>query len=358
MSFSWSTIKKPLVALAPMSGVSDIALRAISRRWGSDIEFSEFISTDAIHYKVAQYLGIGQPKGIRLSDENIAKCATDDEFWNDDKSMTLAKFIEEERPFIIQVFGPEPEHFNTAVRILSARFKPDGFDINFGCPARSVINNGAGSCLFLQPEIAKKIIQTVKTASGNIPTSIKLRASYKHVSAIEFLQAIEDAPYENITVHMRTYEQVHHGPVNLERGREVVNFAHQKDITCIVNGGIDSGAKAKEALDFTGADGIMVAQASLGNPFIFAEIKSYLETGQGRQVSWSERLETVKAHARLMFEHKGEHGIIEMRKHLVWYFKGFPNASDLRQKLVKIDTLTELEAALNQVALEPTLQTA
>jgi tRNA-dihydrouridine synthase B len=350
MSFSWSTIKKPLVALAPMSGVSDIALRTISRRWGSDIEFSEFISTDAVHYKCAQFLGIGQPKGVHLNEQDIIRCAEDDAFWADDKSMVLAKFIDEERPFIIQVFGNEPEHFNTTVRILNHRFKPDGFDINFGCPARSVVNNGAGSCLFLVPKTAKKIIETVKEASGNIPTSIKLRASYKHVSAIEFLHAIEGAPFENITVHMRTYEQVHHGPVNHERGKEVVQYAHAKGITCIVNGGIDSGAKAQEALQLTGADGIMVAQASLGNPFIFKQIKETLAGLTPREISWEDKIHTILQHAELMLEHKGEHGIIEMRKHLVWYFKGFPGASELRQKLVKVETMEDLKQILNDAA--------
>jgi nifR3 family TIM-barrel protein len=350
MSFSWSTIKKPLVALAPMSGVSDVGLRTISRRWGSDIEFSEFISTDAVHYKCAQYLGIGQPKGVHLSDEEILRCAQDDNFWIDDKSMTLGMFIEEERPFIIQVFGNEPEHFNTAVRILNHRFKPDGFDVNFGCPARSVVNNGAGSCLFLVPDVAKKIIETVKVASGNIPTSIKLRASYKHVSCIEFLNAIEGAPYENITVHMRTYEQVHHGPVNYERGKEVTTFAHAKGITCIVNGGIDSGMKAKEALDATGADGVMVAQASLGNPFIFKQIKQYLADGTTAEISWDDKINTIKQHAQLMLEHKGERGIIEMRKHLVWYFKGFPGASEIRAKLVKVETVADLDRILAEAA--------
>jgi tRNA-dihydrouridine synthase B len=352
MAFSWYSIKKPIVALAPMSGVSDIALRTISRRLGSDIEFSEFISTDAVHYKCAQYLGIGQPKGIQLDKGDIIRCASDDEFWKDDKSMVLATFIEEERPFIIQVFGNEPEHFDTAVRILNHRFKPDGFDINFGCPARSVVNNGAGSCLFLVPDVAKKIIETVKLASGNIPTSIKLRASYKHVSCMEFLRAIEGAPYENITVHMRTYEQVHHGPVNLERGKEVVDFAHRKGISCIVNGGIDSGIKAKQALDETLADGIMIAQGSLGNPFIFKQIKNYLAIETSPKISWTEKIDTIKEHAELMLEHKGERGIIEMRKHLVWYFKGFPGASEIRAKLVSIQSMDELVLLLD--SLKPT----
>src|SRR6185369_14365273 len=128
MNFSWSTIKKPVVALAPMSGVSDIATRSIARRWGSDITFSEFISVDALHYKP-----------------------------DNEKSLLLAKFIEAERPFIIQVFGRNPDHFATAVKLLNEKFHPDGFDVNFGCPARSVVNNGAGSCLFLEPALAKQI---------------------------------------------------------------------------------------------------------------------------------------------------------------------------------------------------------
>ena len=155
--FSWATIQKPLVALAPMSGVSDIAMRSIARSWGSDITFSEFISTDALHFKVASYLGIGQPKGVHLNTEDIIRVSTDKAFWENDKSFVLAKFIQQERPFIIQVFGNEPEHFYTAVTILTEVFKPDGFDINFGCPARSVINNGSGSCLFLQPSLAKNV---------------------------------------------------------------------------------------------------------------------------------------------------------------------------------------------------------
>jgi tRNA-dihydrouridine synthase B len=209
--FSWKTIPKPIVALAPMSGVSDIAMRSIARKWGSDITFSEFISTDALHYKVAHWLSLGQPKGIPISKEDILKCADDSVYWENDKSFVLAKFIEQERPFIIQVFGNEPEHFFTSVTLLNQVFKPDGFDINFGCPARSVINNGSGSCLFLKPDLAKKIIETVKLACDPLPVSIKLRASYKHVSALEFLQSIEGAPFENVTLHMRTYDQVHHG---------------------------------------------------------------------------------------------------------------------------------------------------
>ncbi len=357
-NFSWQTLPKPIVAFAPMSGVSDIAMRSIARRWGSDITFSEFISTDALHFKVAHHLGLGQPKGIHISTEDILRTLEDKAYWEDDKSFVLAKFIEEERPFIIQVFGNEPEHFNTTVTVLNHLFKPDGFDINFGCPARSVIHNGAGSCLFLQPELARTIIETVKAACDPLPVSIKLRASYKHVPALEFLQAIDGAPFENVTLHMRTYDQVHHGEPNWDSGKELKQYLATKGIPLIVNGGIASGEDAVKVLEYTGADGVMVAQASLGNPFIFSEIKAAIAGKTFKPVSLDQRIETVLAQTRIMLEHKGPRGIIEMRKHFLWYFKGFPNAAELRGLLSKVETMEQLEAALatlhHQTQTEPT----
>lgn len=337
--FSWNTISKPIVALAPISGVSDIAMRSISRRWGSDITFSEFISSDALHFKP----------------EN-------------EKSFMLAKFNEEERPFIIQMFGREPERFTSAVKALTERFRPDGFDINFGCPARNVVNNGAGSCLFLEPKLARAIIETVKEASGGLPTSIKLRASYKHVQVLDFLEQIKGAPFECVTVHMRSYEQVHNGPTNWDVGKQLKEYFAPQGITVIINGGINSGQQAKEALEYTKADGVMVAQAAMGNPFIFAEIKQALRLSlksstdlptvapqsipnqspaPSTEISIAVRISTVLDHTKLMLEHKGPRGIIEMRKHLLWYFKGFPNAADLRKALSQVESLPQLEQILS-----------
>ncbi len=347
MPFSWKTIKKPVVALAPMSGVTDIAARSVARKWGSDITFSEFISTDALYYKVKSLIG---KDPLSLSDKEMLHCAQDDAIWADDKSCRLAEFIEEERPFIIQLFGPTPEHFSIAAKILKHRFNPDGFDINFGCPARSVINNGAGSCLFLNPEAAKKIVTLVKEAA-NLPTSIKLRASYKHVTALDFLQAIKGAPFENVTVHMRTYEQVHHGQPNWDIGKQVKEFFKDTDVTVLINGGIDSGEKAKQALQHTGADGVMVAQSSLGNPFIFAEIKSALEGKFKPEINLQTRIQTIMDQAHLVYRYKGDRGMLELRKHLLWYFKGFPNASELRKELSQVNSLEQLDGILKNISI-------
>jgi tRNA-dihydrouridine synthase B len=319
MSFSWSTIQKPIVALAPMSGVSDIAMRLIAKKLGSDLEFSEFISATGLYYK----------------EEN-------------EKSFRLAMFDPSERPYIIQLFGNDPEHFKVAAKILKDKFNPDGFDINFGCPARSVVNTGSGSALFQEPDKARRIIEEVKEASGGLPTSIKLRAAYKHISVLEFIDKIKDAPFENVTLHMRTYEQLHTGAPNWDIAKELKQVLHTP---LIINGGLDSAEKAKQALEYTGADGVMIAQASLGNPFIFREIKAVLNNQTIPAVTLQERVEVALEHARLMVKFKGPHGMTEMRKHLAWYFKGFAGVSTLRQELVKVQTLEELETILHKVVL-------
>lgn len=320
MQFSWSTIKKPLIALAPMSGVSDSAMRMIAKKFGSDLEFSEFISAAGLHYK----------------NEN-------------EKSFRLAEFIPEERPYIIQLFGNDPEHFKSAAKILTEKFRPDGFDINFGCPARSVVNSGAGSSLFCQPLKAKEIIETVKESSGGLPTSIKLRSAFKNISVLEFIENIKGAPFENVTLHMRTYEQMHTGEPNWDVAKELKK---RLTVPLIINGGINSAEKAKAALEYTGADGVMVAQASLGNPFIFREIKAIFNNQPVVPPTFQERLQTALEHAELMVKTKGEKfGIMEMRKHLAWYFRGYPNASEMRQKLVHVNSLKDVEAILNNTVL-------
>jgi tRNA-dihydrouridine synthase B len=320
MSFSWETIKKPIVALAPMSGVSDSAMRMMAKKYGSDIEFSEFISAAGLFYK----------------EEN-------------EKSFNLAKFFPEERPYIIQLFGNVPEHFTAATKILNERFHPDAFDINFGCPARSVVNSGAGSALFQEPEKAKEIITRVKEASGGLPTSIKLRAAYKNISVLEFIDKINGAPFENVTLHMRTYEQLHTGEPNWDSAKDLKKHLN---VPLIINGGLDSAEKAKQALEYTGADGVMIAQASLGNPFIFREIKAILNNEPVVLPTMEERVSTALEHARLMVQTKGpQQGMLEMRKHLAWYFKGFPGVSALRSQLVQIKTLEDLERTFASIDL-------
>lgn len=302
-----------------MSGVSDIAMRMIAKKYGSDICFSEFISAASIFYK----------------NEN-------------EKSFALARFWEEERPFIIQLFGNDPKHFKVATRVLKEKFHPDGFDINFGCPARSVVNSGAGSALFCHPQTAKTIIETVKEASGGLPTSIKLRTAFKAISVLEFIENIIDAPFENITLHMRSYEQMHTGEPDWETAKKLKEWLENKPgVSLIINGGINSGEKARLALEYIGADGVMVAQASLGNPFIFREIKAVLNGEPNPKTIFEERVETAIEHAKLVVKTKGERlGIIEMRKHLSWYFRNYPNSAELRKNLVRINSVAEIEKLL------------
>ncbi len=347
MAFSWATIKKPIVALAPMSGVSDIAMRVMAKKYGSDITFSEFISAAGLYYKDAKYTadntnGKSQNQGEQGTDQEEHK-----------KSFALARFLPEERPFVIQLFGNDPAHFKVATRILAEKFKPDGFDINFGCPARSVVNSGSGSALFCEPDKARAIIEAVKEASGGLPTSIKLRAAFKNISCLEFMEKIKGAPFESVTLHMRTYEQLHTGEPNWEIAKQLKQYLAQQNIPLIINGGLNSAEKAKAALEYTGADGVMIAQASLGNPFIFREIKAALNNQEIPVTTLQERIQAALEHARIMVQTKGDKiGITEMRKHLAWYFKGFPNVSAMRNQLVRVESLEQLEHILQTTMIE------
>ena len=207
-----------------------------------------------------------------------------------------------------------------------------------------MVNTGAGSSLFTKPDLARAIIEAVKEASGGLPTSIKLRAAYKHVGVLEFVDKIKDAPFENVTLHMRTYEQLHTGEPNWDVAAQLKALLRAvKDVPLIINGGLNSAAKAQEALAYTGADGVMVAQGSLGNPFIFAEIKAQLKGEPIPTFSYEDRIKVALAHAQLMVDTKGEQrGILEMRKHLAWYLRGYPHASEIRAKLVHADTLQQV----------------
>ncbi len=164
---------------------------------------------------------------------------------------------------------------------------------------------------------------------------------------LEFISHIKDAPFENVTIHMRTYEQLHTGEPNWDVAKELRALLKQvKDVPLIINGGLNSAQKALDALAYTGADGVMVAQASLGNPFIFAEIKAALAGEPVPTFTYEDRVAAALEHAKIMSDTKGEQlGMLEMRKHLAWYFKGYPNVSELRAKLVHANTLAEVEAA-------------
>ncbi|MFA6306861.1 MAG: tRNA-dihydrouridine synthase [Patescibacteria group bacterium] len=302
-----SKIKKPIYALAPMAGVADSAFRQICKSFGADVVYSEMISATAIVY-------------------------------NSKKTLALMKFDKKERPFVIQLFGGKPEHFAQAAEFITGKIKPDGIDINFGCPVKKVARQGAGAALMNDLKLARKIIEAV-IKNTDLPVSIKCRSVVGRITALDFLESIKDLPVAAVMIHGRSLAQGHSGSVDWEIIRQAKKYF--KGII-LANGGVKDRASAEELLNKTGADGLGIGQGALGRPWIFSQ----LVTHNSQPITKKLIFQTALKHAELAYKLKGKQGIIEMRKHLCWYVSGLPNAGKLRQELVKVENIEDIKKVL------------
>ncbi|HHE45790.1 MAG TPA: tRNA-dihydrouridine synthase [Candidatus Moranbacteria bacterium] len=314
----WLKLNKPILVLAPMAGVTDSAFRQICRKYGADVVYSEMASATAL-------------------------------FYNPEKTLSLVKFTGKERPYVVQLFGKDPKHFAQATKIISQQLKPDGIDINFGCPAKKVFGHGSGSALMLQKKLAREIIKAV-CENTKLPVSLKIRAGVKDISALEFIKNTADLPYSTIMVHGRTYENKFSGPVNFEVMEQIKKTFPQKIV--LGNGGIFSAQDAKNTLErYSLLDGLGLARGVYGHPWIFNEIKELLN--KNKATLWKLDFQKIKKialeHTQLLHKNKGQRGLFEMRKHLGWYAKGFPGAASLRKKLVLAESLEEIKKILDSV---------
>jgi len=309
----WQKLKKPILALAPMAGVTDSAFRQICKKYGADVVYSEMISVDGLHY-------------------------------NSKKTFELLKFSKKEKPIVIQLFGKKPELFSQAARIIGKN-GADGIDINFGCPVPKIFKSGGGISLMRDLDLCHKIIKAT-CAVVKIPISIKIRSSIGKVTALDLVKKIKGLPVNAIMIHGRSYEQGFRGNVDLEAIKSVKRAF--KGIV-LGNGGIYSPGQAKLMLVKTGVDGIGLAQGVLGKPWLFKQVKDYLAKGKFVEFNLNQIKKTALEHAALSYKLKGQKGIWEMRKHLAWYFKGFEGANVLRQKLIKVDSLKEIKNILKDI---------
>jgi len=290
-------------------------------------------------------------------------------FFKPGKTLEMLKFGSEERPYVVQLFGNKPEHFAKAARIISefhsadsppteklpgsglSATRPDGIDINFGCPAKKVFGHGAGCALMPQTELAREIISAVCN-NTDLPVSIKIRAGIKDINAIDFIESIKDLPFVAIMIHGRTYEGGFSGQIDFALIEKIKKIIPDKIV--LANGGIHTPEDAKNILEkCPSIDGLGIARGAWGRPYIFDEIKSALATRRDglQSVSTVYDFEQIKKiaiqHAELLWQNKGKMGILEIRKHMAWYFKGFTNASELRQKLVQAKSVEEIKSILN-----------
>ena len=295
--------KKP-VFLAPMEDVTDASFRYMCKHFGADMMYTEFIAADGL---------------IRDAAKSVAKLG----------------IFDYERPIGIQIYGHEIEPMVEAAQ-LAEQANPDVIDINFGCPVRKIATRGAGSGMMQFPdkmvEMTRRIVDAVK-----IPVTVKTRLGWDENSKIivTLAERLQDAGISAITIHGRTRSQLYKGEADWTLIGEVKKNQRMK-IPVIGNGDIDSEQKAKAMFDRYDVDAIMIGRATYGRPWIFRNIKHYLETDELlAEPTVSERVEIAKKHFKKSIEVKGERvGVLEMRRHLSCYFKGLPDFKETRLKLV------------------------
>lgn len=310
---------KSHAVLAPMAGVSDRAYRELCVKFGAAYCVSEMVSSKALSF-------------------------------NSKKSEELMDISADERPCGIQIFGDDPLCMAQAAEHAMMN-KPDIIDINMGCPAPKISSNGSGSALMKNPKLCSEIVQAVVKTS-DVPVTVKIRKGWddNNINAVEIAKIVEQAGAAAITIHGRTRMQYYKPPVDYEIIKQVNDAV---SIPVIANGDIDSAQKAKQIMDITGCELVMVGRATLGDPWIFARINTYLDNPNQplHFPSLEEKLDVMVEHIQAMVNYKGEHmALLQARKLVAGYFKGIRGAAELRNSAGKISTLQDLYA-LRQKAL-------
>ena len=313
-----------------MAGYTDSAFRILCRQYGADVTVTELISADAIfHHAKHWFLN---EKGSWESKKGY------------DETLEMLQFDERERPIVIQLFGKFPEKFGFAASWITKNLKPDGIDINMGCPARKVVNSDHGAALLKNPELAVEIVEAVKS-NTNLPVSVKTRLGWSDDDEIlAFAPKLVSAGIDALIIHGRTYKDGFKGKARWENIFKVKSML--PDLCVIGNGDLTSISNFQGNNDLSGKhgqislDGIAIGRATFGKPWLFSR----------EYVSMEELREVILAHAKLTFEKKGEKGIIEFRKHLLAYLKGFPKAKELRQKAVMAKNLHDIEEIISELS--------
>ena len=298
------------VFLAPMAGVTDLAFRTVCKEYGADLVVSEMVSSRGLHYK-------------------------------DKKTNELLKSNDIESPLIVQLFGNEPEIMSEAAKILEDT-GVKYLDINMGCPAPKIVKNGDGCSLMRNETLAGQVAEAVVKAV-KIPVSVKFRSGWDKdtINAVSFAKTMENAGVSCVTVHGRTKDQFYSGCADYDIIRQVRDAVK---IPVVANGDVTDSKSAREILSKTGCDSLMIGRGSLGNPFVFTEIKAAFEGNTITSISSAEKRKALLRHIELMEEYKPEHiGVPEMRKHFAWYLKGIPHSGKYKLEAFSAKTYKEMK---------------
>lgn len=309
------TIKHP-IALAPMAGVTNWPFRMLCKEKGCGLVVTEFVSDKAL-------------------------------LFNSKKTREMIELMPGERPAGIQIFGADPDTMALAAQRVLELQQPDFIDINMGCPAPKVTKGRGGSSLLKEPDTAEEIVRRVVKAVSPLPVTVKMRIGWdaRSINAVDIARRVEDAGACMITVHGRTREQHYSGHADWD---VIAQVAAAVQIPVLGNGDVTTPQQAAERLRSTGVKGLAVGRGALGNPWVFARIARYLETGELLpEPDAQERVETALRHLDLMLEYKGEYlAVREMRKHAAWYLKGLWGAAEARNRINQCETPDQMRHTL------------
>ena len=307
------------VLLAPMEDITDPSFRFLCKEFGADLVYTEFISSDGL---------------IRSGKKSI-------------KKLDIYDF---ERPIGIQLYGHLLDSMIEAA-ILAEQSGPELIDINFGCPVKKIANRGAGSGMLRTVPLMIKITEAV-IKSTRLPVTVKTRLGWDENSKniIEVAEQLQDVGIKALTIHGRTRNQLYTGQADWSLIGEVKNNPRMK-IPIIGNGDIDSAEKAKAMFNKYGVDAIMIGRASIGRPWIFKEVKTFLQFGEILpEPSLREKVQIARKHLEKSIEFKGDRrGIFEMRRHFVHYFKGLSNFRETRIQLLTAEEPEQINNILNRI---------
>lgn len=306
------------VILAPMAGVTNQAFKEIVRELGAGLICTEMVNDKALLHK-------------------------------NERTRQMIEISEQEHPVALQLFGSEIETMVEAAKFLDKHSDADIIDINMGCPAPKITKNASGSKILLDPEHVYNLTKAIVDAVDK-PVMVKMRLGWddEHINVIENAKNVERAGAVGIVVHGRTTKQFYSGKADwswIKKVKEAVS------IPVIGNGDIDSPQKAKEMLEYSKVDGIMIGRAAMGNPWIFSQIIEYLKTGKLIEPPTNqEKIQVAIKHLERLIEVKSERvAVLEMRGHAAWYLKGIEGANKYRREIQKMSTYEEMKSTLLEI---------
>jgi nifR3 family TIM-barrel protein len=311
------------VFLAPMAGVTEAPFRAICKRMGAALTYTEMVSVTGLHYNA------------------LSRASID-----------LLRFDPAETPVAVQLFGANPDIMAEQAAILAERLGDDVvlFDINMGCPVQKVVAKGEGSALMREPELAARLVSSVVDAVGPIPVTVKFRKGWDEESAnaADFGRRMEAAGAAAVAVHGRTRGQQYKGHADWD---SIAAVKAAVDVPVFGSGDVFSADDVVAMIDRTGVDAVMVARGAQGNPWIFSAANALLAGVDAPPVpSHAERIAVAREHGRELMAFGGEIAVRRMRKHVAWYVTGMPGASHIRTQVNRTCTYAELDAMLEQYA--------